>query len=170
MMLSLYNDFNYSGMDVNLGPATIWFVVAMLIFSLLYIAYRILLGIATYNDANSKGNTESAMWGVLVGVFGWIPGIIYLCIRNSNCNRLIICQNCGYTHRIAEPNCPQCNVVNPFSQQFTNPLTQIQKRRAKKMLIAAIIVAVVAIILLTCSILCFVFSIVNTTGFHINYQ
>ena len=116
-----------------------------------------------YNDAKSRGNTEPVMWAVLTGIFGLIPGIIYLCVRNSNGNRLIVCPNCGFTHRIAELNCPQCRVANPFSQQFFNQLTEIQQKRAKRLLIAAIIVFAVAIIICVISILWFTTSIMNAT-------
>lgn len=154
-----------SGFDKELGTATVWFVGAILFLSLLGLAVQILLATAVYNDAKAKGNTEPVMWAVLTGIFGLIPGIIYLCVRNNNRNRLIICPNCGFTHRIAELNCPQCGIANPFSQQFSNPLSEIQQKRANKLLIAAIIVFVVSIVLSIIVVMWFVTSVMNGAEF-----
>ncbi|HEX3037694.1 MAG TPA: hypothetical protein VHO94_01710 [Oscillospiraceae bacterium] len=167
MLFALYT-YSYSGSAAGkeIGMAAVWFGGAMIFFSLLYVAFRILLAIAVYNDAQAKGNNEPVMWAVLTGIFGLIPIIIYLCVRNNNRNRLIICQNCGFTHRIAELNCPQCGIANPFSQQFSNPLSQIQQKRANKLLIAAIIVFAVAIVLCIISVLWFVTSVINNADFN----
>ncbi|MCU7522723.1 MAG: hypothetical protein HF312_21120 [Ignavibacteria bacterium] len=154
-----------SGFDKEFGTSIVWFVGAMIFFSLLCIAVQVLLATAVYNDAKAKGNTEPVMWAVLTGIFGLIPGIIYLCVRNNNRNRLIICPNCGFTHRIAELNCPQCGIANPFSQQFSNPLSEIQQKRANKLLIAAIIVFVVSIVLCIIAVLWFVTSVINVADF-----
>ena len=112
--------------------ALMGFIVVIILVSLLGIAAQVLLGLATYNDAKARGNSDPAMWGLLVGILGWIPGIVYLC---------------GFAHRVAEPFCPQCHVQNPYSAPFQNPLAAQQAHRAKLLLIWGI-VAYVAVILL----------------------
>ena len=90
---------------------------------------------------------NAVMWAMLVGILGWIPGIVYLCVRNHRANRLMACPQCGFAHRVAEPFCPQCHVQNPYSAPFQNPLAAQQAHRAKLLLIWGI-VAYVAVILL----------------------
>ena len=127
--------------------ALMGFIVVIILVSLLGIAAQVLLGLATYNDAKARGNSAPAMWGLLVGILGWIPGIVYLCVRNHRANRLMACPQCGFAHRVAEPFCPQCHVQNPYSAPFQNPLAAQQAHRAKLLLIWGI-VAYVAVILL----------------------
>ena len=69
--------------------ALMGFIVVIILVSLLGIAAQVLLGLATYNDAKARGNSDPAMWGLLVGILGWIPGIVYLCVRNHRANRLM---------------------------------------------------------------------------------
>lgn len=166
--LYTYSD-SYSSVGHEIATGAIWFAGAMMFFGLLCLLAQILIAIAVYNDAMAKGNSEPVMWGVLTGLFGLIPAIIYLCVRNSNRNRLIVCQNCGFTHRISELNCPQCGIANPFAQQFSNPLTEIHKNRAKKLLIAGIIIWVVAFIVLIISLVWFLTAVVNTPGLAYAY-
>ena len=75
--------------------ALMGFIVVIILVSLLGIAAQVLLGLATYNDAKARGNSDPAMWGLLVGILGWIPGIVYLCVRNHRANRLMACPQCG---------------------------------------------------------------------------
>jgi predicted RNA-binding Zn-ribbon protein involved in translation (DUF1610 family) len=170
MFFALYTYSHYSTeFDRAVGTVAIWFVGVVALLGLLGLAGQILLGLAVYNDAKAKGNTEPVMWGVLTGIFGLIPGIIYLCVRNNNRNRLIVCPNCGFTHRISEFNCPQCGVANPFAQQFSNPLTQTQQSRANKLLIAAIIIWVVTIIGSIIAMVWFTTAIMNAPGTSFYY-
>ena len=60
------------------------------------VAGSVLFGCAVYNDAKSKWNDNATMWGVLVGILGLIPGIIYLCVRNEPLKRIYVCHNCGW--------------------------------------------------------------------------
>ena len=50
------------------------FIVVIILVSRLGIAAQVLLGLATYYDAKARGNSDPAMWGLLVGILGWIPG------------------------------------------------------------------------------------------------
>ena len=96
------------------------FIVVIILVCLLGIAAQVLLGLATYNDAKARGNNDPAMWGLLVGILGWIPGIVYLCLRNHRANRLMACPQCGFAHRVAEPSARSA-VQNPYSAPFQNP-------------------------------------------------
>lgn len=125
-----------------------WFVVFIVVVSLIGIAAQVLLGLATYNDAKARGNSDPVMWGLLVGILGWIPGIVYLCVRNNPANRPLNCPQCGFVHRMADPCCPQCQAQNPYSAPFQNPLAPQWAHRAKLLLIWAI-VAYAATILVT---------------------
>lgn len=171
MLFARYNDFTYSssGIPSEAVDALMGAFVVGIIAGLLYVVFRILIALAVYNDAMVKANSNSVMWAVLVGIFGLIPEIIYLCTRNSNFNRLIICSKCGFTHRISEFNCPQCGVENPFSQQFATPLTEIQRRKAKQLLIASIIVWVVSIILSIIAIVWIVSAAIKTGDYSYTY-
>ena len=51
--------------------ALMGFIVVIILVSLLGIAAQVLLGLATYNDAKARGNSDPAMWGLLVGILGW---------------------------------------------------------------------------------------------------
>ena len=134
--------------EVAAMNAMMGFIVMIVFVCLAGVAAQVLLGLATYNDAKARGNNDPVMWGLLVGFLGWIPGIVYLCLRNNNANRLMTCPQCGFVHRVAEPFCPQCRVQNPYSAPFQNPLTQQQAHRAKMLLIWAV-VAYAAVIVLT---------------------
>ena len=107
--------------EVAAMNAMMGFIVMIVFVCLVGVAAQVLLGLATYNDAKARGNNDPVMWGLLVGFLGWIPGIVYLCLRNNNANRLMTCPQCGFVHRVAEPFCPQCRVQNPYSAPFQNP-------------------------------------------------
>ena len=77
--LARYN-YSYEGEAIGAAIAIIVIVIFLAIAAILA---QIFLGLAVYHDAKSKGNSSSGMWGVLTGVFGWIPAIIYLCVRNK---------------------------------------------------------------------------------------
>ena len=123
------------------------FIIGYLLTLAVSITGSVMVGLAVYNDAKSKMSLNAVMWAMLVGILGWIPGIVYLCVRNNRANRLMACPQCGFTHRVAEPFCPQCHVQNPYSAPFQNPLAAQQAHRAKLLLIWGI-VAYVAVILL----------------------
>ena len=128
-------DYSYEGEAIGAAIAIIVIVIFLAIAAILA---QIFLGLAVYHDAKSKGNSSSGMWGVLTGVFGWIPAIIYLCVRNSSSQRIIQCTTCGFAIPASAPGCPNCNHANPFAQQFYGPFVEQSKKRAKGFLIAAI--------------------------------
>ena len=127
--------YSYEREAIGVGIAIIVIVIFLIIAAILA---QIFLGLAVYHDAKSKGNSNAGMWGVLTGVFGWIPAIIYSFIRNSASHRFIQCTTCGFAIPASAPGCPNCNHANPFAQQFFGPFVEQSKKRAKGFLIAAI--------------------------------
>lgn len=108
------------------------------IVGLLGLAERVLFGLAAYNDARAKLNPDAVMWGLLIGFLGLIPGIIYLCIRNS-ARGYTTCVTCGCAHLAADANCPKCGAQNPVYQQYVNPFAAQQAHRAKVMFVVALV-------------------------------
>lgn len=120
------------------GSIVGWALLVTAVIALAWLASRILFAIAAYNDAMSKCNSDALMWALLIGFLGLIPGIIYLCIRNSQ-GRMVCCPKCGYWHKAFDPVCPQCGEPNPaVQQQPANPYAQVYASKAKKELIAAV--------------------------------
>lgn len=123
----------------------IW--VWVLIIGLAGVGFQLLLAFSVYNDAKARGNTEPLMWALLVGLLGWIPGIVYLCMRDSAKNRMIVCPNCGEVHPIGIPNCPKCGIYNTYCYPFYNPETPVVAKKAKKLFVAAMILLGVIVLL-----------------------
>lgn len=115
-------------------------VLVFWLFILASFATRILFAIAAYNDACSKMNPNAVMWGILIGVFGLIPGVIYLCIRNNTARGPVNCPKCGLLYHSGYQNCPQCGEPNPFNYMQMNPFALQQKQRAKKLCVAAAVI------------------------------
>ena len=127
-----------------LGAAAGWVLLVLAVFSLAFLAERILFGMAAYHDALSKGNPDAVMWGLLIGFLGLIPGIIYLCVRGSS-GRMVCCRKCGFWHRAVDPVCPMCGEPNPAAQAM--PLySGMYASRAKKELVAAVICIAAAVV------------------------
>ena len=95
--------YSYEGEAVGAAIAIIIIAIFLVIAAILA---QIFLGLAVYHDAKSKGNSSAGMWGVLTGVFGWIPAIIYLCVRSSASQRIIQCTTCGFAIPVSAPGCP----------------------------------------------------------------
>ncbi|MGX8701344.1 hypothetical protein [Caproiciproducens sp.] len=116
----------------------------MILVSLPALAARVLFALAAYSDACAKANPDALMWGLLIGFLGLIPGVVYLCIRNSSRNYLV-CPNCGFRHYFYDAVCPRCGAPNQ-PQQNRNPLAGEQARRAKLFLTIAVALTGVTIL------------------------
>ncbi len=129
-------------------------IIALIsIVCLVVLAARVLFALAVYYDARSKYNTDALLWALLVGFVGLIPGIVYLCIRNTVKN-YVVCQNCGVSHFSVEPVCPRCGAPNPYAPAAgMNLVAEKQARQAKTLLIIGIILYVLAIAVLICGII-----------------
>lgn len=79
------------------APA-IWtpaFIIGYLLTLAVSITGSVMVGLAVYNDAKSKMSLNAVMWAMLVGILGWIPGVVYLCVRNKPLERIYACYSCG---------------------------------------------------------------------------
>lgn len=129
----------------------------------IFFAERVLFGLAAYHDARSKENPDALIWGLVVGFIGVIPGIVYLCVRNTS-RRLTACKNCGFLHDAADLCCPRCGACTEGMQnQAEDPYAPVMAHQAKREFIAAaILVGVVAFILIS---LLFTFFVGASVGF-----
>ena len=95
----------------------------------------VMLALAVYNDAKSKWNANAAMWAVLVGILGLIPGIVYLCVRNEPLKKIYACHNCGWGNPLSARQCGHCGAGLYYPTEET---VQRQKK-AKTLLIWGIV-------------------------------
>ncbi len=158
--LTVLNLGEYSWRRVEIGGDAgrfaAWIIMAVLVFLLFLLAVRILLGMAAYHDAQAKGNPEALLWALLIGFLGLIPGIIYLCVRDT-ARPMVCCPGCGRWHRSEEAFCPACGRPSASAPPQANPYAAILEDKAKKELIAAAVCFGVGIVLLTAVSLVFVF-------------
>lgn len=156
------------------GPTSILFstgvsiVYLMTILCLIGIAERVLFALAAYNDARAKSNPDAIMWGLLVGFLGLIPGIIYLCIRNS-AKGYTVCTACGCAHVATDSNCPKCGSPNPVSSQFLNPLAAQQAHQAKVLFTIAFVLVGVGILAAIVFGISFITAVFSVMGNRIYY-
>ena len=115
--------------------ALMGFIVVIILVSLLGIAAQVLLGLATYNDAKARGNSDPAMWGLLVGILGWIPGIVYLCVRNKPLERIYACYSCGWGNPLSARQCRRCGAGLYYPTEETARL----QKKAKAFLIIGLV-------------------------------
>ncbi len=141
---SLFSYAYTNGGTVTVASVGIGVLFLIMIVSLLALAARVLFALAAYNDACAKANPDALMWGLLIGFLGLIPGIIYLCIRNSSRND-IVCPNCGFSHYFYDAVCPRCGAPNQLPQNG-NPLAGQQVRRTKRFLTIAVALTGAAIL------------------------
>jgi hypothetical protein len=120
--------------------------LVIVLMALIGLAVRVLFALAAYNDARSKNNPNAVMWGLLIGFLGFIPGIIYLCVRNSG-RGFIVCPRCGISYQGSYLNCPKCGESNPANSQYVNPFSSLQAHRAKVYLTVALVLIGVGILL-----------------------
>lgn len=119
-------------------------IAAAMLFALMVLAQRVLFALDAYHDAQAQGNPDAAVWAIIVGLFGLIPGIVYLCVRSSG-RSLTRCAHCGYPHDVSDYCCPKCGEKNPdasaagpFAADFAHPGEKGTDRRA--VILAAVMV------------------------------
>lgn len=134
-----------NGEAVPVASAGIGVLYLVLLTGMVTVACRVLFGLAAYYDANAKLNPDAVMWGLLIGFLGLIPGIIYLCVRNSS-RSFTVCPNCGLRHYFYDMNCPRCGAPNHVPAQYNNPMAAQQAHRAKVLLIVALVLIGVVIL------------------------
>ena len=80
--------------------------------------------------------------GVLVGILGLIPGIIYLCVRNEPLKRIYVCHNCGWGNPLSARQCGHCGA----GLYYPTEETLQRQKKAKTLLIWGIVMWVVMIL------------------------
>lgn len=142
-------------------------IVIIGILTLAFLAERILFALAAYHDALGKGNQDAAVWGLLIGFLGLIPGIVYLCVRTSG-RKMTACPKCGFLHYASDFRCPNCREPGPAAHKPENPEAANFAAKAKNELIAAIVVVGAGFVILIAGILFVVaeaFSYAGATAF-----
>nr|WP_319489563.1 hypothetical protein [uncultured Caproiciproducens sp.] len=157
-----------NGGVASVASAGVGVVLIMLTISLLALASRVLFALAAYHDACAKSNPDAVMWGLLIGFLGLIPGIIYLCVRNSS-RSFVACPNCGFRHYFYDMNCPRCGAPNQNSTQNANPMAAQQAHRAKVLFIIAIVLTGVVILTAIVCVVSFAANIFSVSGNSIYY-
>lgn len=127
-----------------------------LLAQLLNVAVKVLFACAAYQDAKSLNSKETTLWAVLIGIFGLIPGIIYLCVRKRNAippeAMQQVCYNCRVLLIPGTIICPCCGaqqpIVNPYLFGYRSPQECLEcRQKAKKLLIAAIVCTGIMIVI-----------------------
>lgn len=137
-------EYAYPFAGPRLAGFTAAVIGAAMLLGLMILAQRVLFALAAYHDAQAQENPDAAVWGIVVGLFGLIPGIVYLCVRNSG-RRLTRCAHCGYPHDASDYCCPKCGEKNPDAGA-ANPFAAQLRVRAKKELIAGAVVLAAAVV------------------------
>lgn len=96
----------------------------------LQLAMMVMLGLAVFNDAKAHAGQQAVFWGILVGFFGLIPGIIYLCMRKKEVRSSIACTRCRQVYNITVPYCPVCGLHNRRSEPFWDPRLPSFRKKA----------------------------------------
>ncbi len=115
-----------------------WLAGLSFFLMLAFFAERVLFALAAYHDARAKGNPNALLWALLIGFVGWIPGIIYLCLRAVP-RGVIRCPSCGVWHPASDLYCPNCGEPTRPASQYADPATRRLAGQAKAELIAGIV-------------------------------
>lgn len=83
-------------------------VTLIIILSVLLVAQRVFLCLAVYFDCQNKNVSSYVLWTVLTAVFGWIPAVVYACLRKTLKKKEILCRACGSRIVSADGRCPRC--------------------------------------------------------------
>ena len=135
----------YSADEIATAVLVGYLVCFLAVFTLVILG-EVFLGLAAYHDARANGSTDGVMWGLLIGFFGMIPGIIYLCLRKKPAQKVISCPQCYTPYFISYQACPRCGIPNPASYPFYDPAIPEHRKKAKRDLILSIVFFSVAII------------------------
>ena len=83
-----------TGMEVPVIHAVL-FLWGLLL--LLFFAERILFAVTAYQDAKIGCPKQVPLWTTLIGVFGLVPGVVYLILRKKVYVQKMACTDCGHT-------------------------------------------------------------------------
>lgn len=137
-------------MYVYYGPGEEFYIMGavfcMLIMIVCLVLCSVFLGLCVYYDAKSKMNPSATVYGVLCGLFGLIPLIVYLAVRNQS-DSSIECPQCKARVFRYMPRCPVCNLDIGSLQYYPSPFIQGYKNKRKVFLILTIVTLVLSIAL-----------------------
>lgn len=111
------------------------FIIGYLLTLAVSITGSVMVGLAVYNDAKSKMSLNAVMWAMLVGSLGWIPGIVYLCVRNKPLERIYACYSCGWGNPLSARQCRRCGAGLYYPTEETARL----QKKAKAFLIIGLV-------------------------------
>lgn len=111
------------------------FIIGYLLTLAVSITGSVMVGLAVYNDAKSKMSLNAVMWAMLVGILGWIPGIVYLCVRNKPLERIYACYSCGWGNPLSARQCRRCGAGLYYPTEETARL----QKKAKAFLIIGLV-------------------------------
>ena len=119
------------------APA-IWtpaFIIGYLLTLAVSITGSVMVGLAVYNDAKSKMSLNAVMWGVLVGMLGWVPGVGCLGVRKGRLERIYACYSCGWGNPLSARQCRRCGAGLYYPTEETARL----QKKAKAFLIIGLV-------------------------------
>ena len=82
-----------------------------------------------------QNELNAVMWAMLVGILGWIPGIVYLCVRNKPLERIYACYSCGWGNPLSARQCRRCGAGLYYPTEETARL----QKKAKAFLIIGLV-------------------------------
>lgn len=144
--MNLLAFFEFAQGHVDTAGVAIFLVLAASLWMVLGLVERVLFALAAYYDACAKENADALMWALLIGFLGFIPGIIYLFVRNTGTG-YAICPNCGLGHSGRDFACPRCGATTPVRDPNANPMAPLQAHRAKVLMIIGFVVIAVMLVL-----------------------
>lgn len=83
-------------------------VTLIIVLIVLLTAQRVFLSLAVYFDCQSKNVSSYVLWTVLTAVFGWIPAVVYACLRKTLKKKELLCRACGSRIVSEDGRCPRC--------------------------------------------------------------
>lgn len=116
-------------------------VILIVILCVLGLASRVFLTLAVYFDCQSKRIKASLLWTLLTAIFGWIPAVVYACVRSTSPKEAVLCRQCGSYVPPGEGFCPRCG--NAFGLEMQKQ----KEKNSKTFLILFVVVYILTVIL-----------------------
>jgi len=131
-------------------------LVFLFVFLGVMILGEILFAVGIHNDAKGNYNPNPMMWALLTVFLGWIPAIVYFCVRKNNFIK-VGCPNCRNMLPEPQPVCPFCRTS--IAVPLEDPAFIALRAKGKKQMIAgAILYGISYVLFIVFYILFFVFA------------
>lgn len=115
-------------------------LILIILLCTLGVASRVFLTLAVYFDCKAKGVKALLLWTLLPAVFGWIPAVVYACVRSSVAKDSVVCRQCGSQIPSGAAFCPRCGYTQP---------KQVQNAKNSRVFIILFAVVYAAAVLVT---------------------